>query len=602
LFIPGEEDKGSVTYHLNPVKERHFNRQSFVMPKPSQTYRVFAFGGSTTYGNPYIGRTAFVAWFKQLIENFGLPMSYESVNAGGISYASYRVARLVEEMAEFSPDLYLVYSGHNEFLEARTFGDIRDQAAWLRNARAVLQRSRIYTLIADLARRMQPLREVHRAQLSAEVEATLEEVGGPELYHRDAAFRDGVIRQYEHSLRRMARFSKARRIPLVLCTVPSNLSGVSPFKSEHRVDLGERDLMSWESDFIRARAAVRRGDFLEALRALQEAEALDDQYALLHFEKGKVLSALGRNAEAFASFSRARDEDIVPLRAIGVFNDIVRRVAEEEGVVLADVEAFFIRVAEHGIPGNDLFVDHVHPSIEGQQMVAWVIVDAATKAGIVPLSADTWQQSMPAARAYLAQRSAEIPERYRSMGEWGVGRLFFWAGKYMEAEPALARAWLTVRDVKEIPKQLAQIALLRGDAKGAMHLIEEARRIDPRDEDLLLVQANAQIMLGEPGKAMAALEEIHTVRPAGVHHAKGLALEALGRGQEAGTEYLRAVELAPEVPSLRLALANNLVRAGNKVRAEEEFVQYLRLSQVRDPERQLRLWREGAWEPQPMLP
>ena len=46
---------------------------------------------------------------------------WEVINAGGISYASYREAKLVEEIARYQPDLVLVYSGHNEFLEERTY-------------------------------------------------------------------------------------------------------------------------------------------------------------------------------------------------------------------------------------------------------------------------------------------------------------------------------------------------------------------------------------------------------------------------------------------------------------------------------------------------
>ena len=36
--------------------------------------------------------------------------------SGGVSYASYRVAALMEELVRYEPDLFVIYSGHNEFL------------------------------------------------------------------------------------------------------------------------------------------------------------------------------------------------------------------------------------------------------------------------------------------------------------------------------------------------------------------------------------------------------------------------------------------------------------------------------------------------------
>ena len=45
----------------------------------------------------------------------------EIINTGGISYASYRVARLMEELLAYQPDVFVIYTGHNEFLEKRIY-------------------------------------------------------------------------------------------------------------------------------------------------------------------------------------------------------------------------------------------------------------------------------------------------------------------------------------------------------------------------------------------------------------------------------------------------------------------------------------------------
>jgi len=305
LFVPTPDGDGT-DYHLNPAKARYFNPRTFRVPKPDGTVRIFSFGGSTTYGRPYIDQTSFPAWLGKLLAFHDPDRTYESINAGGISYASYRVVRLMDELSRFQPDLYVVYSGHNEFLEARTFKDLRDEPPALRTARAVLHRSRLYSL---LYRGILPLGQAdvsgERTVLGEEVSATLERIGGPDLYRRDPAFREGVVRQYRYNLERMVRLCRGKGIPLVLCTTPSNLSGVSPFKSEHRPGLTPDQRREWERRYGEGRGLLEAGQPGRALASLRQAEEIDDRYALLHFLKGKALQQLGRHEEAY----RAMEED-----------------------------------------------------------------------------------------------------------------------------------------------------------------------------------------------------------------------------------------------------------------------------------------------------
>ena len=49
---------------------------------------------------------------------------WEVINAGLLSYGSYRVAMVMEELITYEPDLFIVYTGHNEFLERRTYKEI----------------------------------------------------------------------------------------------------------------------------------------------------------------------------------------------------------------------------------------------------------------------------------------------------------------------------------------------------------------------------------------------------------------------------------------------------------------------------------------------
>ena len=176
LFVPdtasGTGDASRMVTSKN--KLAWFNEQSFPRRKPPDTRRVFCLGGSTTYGRPYDDTTSFPGWLRELLPHIAPQARWEVINAGGVSYASYRVARLTQELVQYEPDLLIVYTGHNEFLEDRTYGEIRHASPLQRGALATLARSRT----AALAQRMfgGPSSDRHggRFQLSDDVDTVLD--------------------------------------------------------------------------------------------------------------------------------------------------------------------------------------------------------------------------------------------------------------------------------------------------------------------------------------------------------------------------------------------------------------------------------------------
>ncbi len=571
LFI--EESPGH--YELNPVKASYFNApQSFVNPKPSGVFRIVVLGGSTTYGRPYLQNTSFGAWLEKLIEQYSVNTEIEVINAGGISYASYRVRKLMQELVAYEPDLFVLYSGHNEFLEARTFANLREEQQEIRLVRRLVHHSRLYSVLARL------LSSAGRVTLGEDVAATLEQIGGPELYHRDPEFRAGVIRQYEYEIGEMVRLCKARSIPLVLATLPVNLSGISPFKSQHAAQLDRDSLKRWESLFAQGEAALERGEAELALSAFAQAETIDDGYALLHYRKGQAYEQTDNLTKAYESFDRARQEDIVPLRALNEFNQALRSTATSAGVPLADVEKFYLRVSSGRVPGNNLFVDHVHPSIEGQQLIAWVVLNAATNADLLPLDASTWQQSMTEARDFLRRELDAIPERYQAKGHGGVGRLYFWAGKYPEAYVSLLHAWENIKDNPEMARQLGQLELVRGDAEQALVYLDAAERLEPGNSNVIMARAAALSLSGRAEEALELLlrsEAPKGDKAAGFNYTLGQIMMKLARPAAAVGYFDQAVSGAPMVATYRLKLAEAQKRTGRQQDAQATYRDYLAL-------------------------
>ena len=108
-------------YELRPERSVYLINDGFHRYKDSDTFRIFVLGGSTVQGRPYAIQTAFPKWLEI---NLGLAFpgrKFEAVNCGGISYASYRLIPIMEECLAYDPDLFIVCTGQNEFLEARTY-------------------------------------------------------------------------------------------------------------------------------------------------------------------------------------------------------------------------------------------------------------------------------------------------------------------------------------------------------------------------------------------------------------------------------------------------------------------------------------------------
>ena len=72
---------------------------------------------------------------------------WEVINCGGISYASYRIAMLMEELIRYQPDLFVIYNGENEFLEHRTYEGVIATPRIVRGVGAALSRTRFYSAL-----------------------------------------------------------------------------------------------------------------------------------------------------------------------------------------------------------------------------------------------------------------------------------------------------------------------------------------------------------------------------------------------------------------------------------------------------------------------
>lgn len=548
--IPLFVDMGGGRMRTAKNKLSLFNDQSFERDKPAGTYRVFTLGGSCTYGRPFDDRTSWSGWLRTYLDRVDPDVDWEVINAGGISYASYRVAKVMEELVRYEPDLFVIYSAHNEFLEKRTYEGLIEEPEALTRTKLLLQKSRLWAVGEKLAlRRREKARESY--EMTGEVEELLDSSVGLDYYFRDEPFRRQVLDHYRFNLERMLNLARAAGAEVIVVNVPVNAKDFSPFKSQHQDGLSEAARERHAALLDEARALLDAGDTGDAELALERAEEaveLDPLHADGHYVLSRALQALERFDDAGTAFARAVEEDVCPLRALAATNEIIAETVAKRGVPFIDyrqlLRAEMRRIAGHENLGDELFLDHAHPTVEANGVLARALVETMTGLGIVD-AGDGWRERHDEAvgSAVFERIDAETQaEAYKNLS-----KLLIWAGKRREAERYVELAEETLGGDWELAYNAALVHLDAGRLEEALASFEEAARRDP-------------------GRAV-------------VHDQLGTTLARLGRFDDAVAAGRKAVELEPGAASYWNNLGTSLNAAGDPAAA----IAALRKALERDP-------------------
>lgn len=614
LFEHELDENGTKVMATAANKLRWFNAQSFPPRKPEGAYRIFCLGGSTTYGRPYDDTTSFCGWLREFLPRADNTKKWELINAGGISYASYRVAKLTEELIQYEPDLFIVYSGQNEFLESRTYEHLIGTPPAVRELGALVSHTRIYATMQRAWRQVagQSSQSAPKAAvLNAEVTTILDQSVGPKDYYRDDTFQQQVLDHYRYNLTRIVDIARSAGTEVVFVTPASNLLGCSPFKSEHRDDLTDNGLQQWTELDQSARAAIDSLRWNEALEFLNRAIAIDDRYAHSHYFRGKALYHLGRYPEAADALIRSRDEDICPLRALSEMRDIVIQVGADCHVPVVDFVSMAESVSPHGIPGKNLFLDHVHPTIEGNRLLALELLDAMVKSGHVS-PGTAWNAT--AIADTTAEVEGRLDQRAHATALRNLSKVLAWAGRFEEArklaetaasmipddatvhfqmgvcaqgEGELAEAAEHYRKAIKIEgsygaayNNLGHVLELQDQPQEAMDCYARAVMINGDDDKALFNMGKGLLKRGQYESAVEHFERVIKLRPldAEAHVALASALVRIERSNEAVEELEEAAELKPRDPDIHNKLGSLYAAGGRYAHARESYARALELA------------------------
>lgn len=549
LFVESQRAEATQALITAENKLAWFNRQSFARIKPPGMYRIFCLGGSTTYGRPYEDKTSFAGWLRELLPEADESRNWEVINAGGISYASYRVARLMEELVEYEPDLFVIYSGHNEFLESRTYASIIETPQSVRDFESLLSRTRTYSLLKRTLegepRGPSPTRQAAGEPLNAEVKSILDKSIGPEVYRRDDELREQVLAHYRFNLIRMIEIARSAGARVVFVTPASNLRSSSPFKSEHRADLDEEQRWQVMERLSSAEQAAREERFDEAIKLAEDAISIDDRYAHLFYLYGQILWKLQRYPEARKAFVRARDEDVCPLRALTPMTETLRQVGMQFETPVVDFVEFLDNHSEQAIPGSDWFLDHVHPTIAGNRALALELVAAFAEEGILQFGPE-WGEAV--VKQVADRVEGELDQQAHATALRNLSKVLGWAGKIDEAEQLAIRAQAGIEDDPEAEYQAGSAYLNRNEFDQAIESFQRSLELRPNNARAHFGLAKALESKQDFSAAVSHYLEAIKLNPndEDAHYNLARVYEDIDEHEKASNHYRAAIAINPQ--------------------------------------------------------
>ncbi|MBI5882844.1 MAG: hypothetical protein HZB91_07055 [Elusimicrobia bacterium] len=313
-FFGGTQGPGGRT--AMEARRNGSRRTGFSKPKPAGGLRVFVVGGSMAAqyddeDSPVRPRLV------EVLSRLYPGRMVEVVYCGMPGYDSYRESLIVEEIVGHEPDLVVFMTGNNENLPVAGKPSTRVALAmqWRR-----LLHGRPPSLAA-LWRGLKP---------------------------------EGTI-SFEGRLREMIRLVKGKGAEAVVCTLP-RLYGVMP----------DAPLPMWDEGFRAGWAEWERGRFRSAARLFRGYAAAHPGDLMARALLGGALERCGDFRGAHAVFHAGQDSDI---------NGTLRRVAREEGAVLADLHDAFEAVSAAVLdPRNArLMRDGVHWERQADPLVSAAI-------------------------------------------------------------------------------------------------------------------------------------------------------------------------------------------------------------------------------------
>lgn len=587
------------------------------LEKSADALRIFVLGESAALGDPD-PKFGLPRMLEALLEDRFPGRRIEVVNTAMVAINSNVILPVAREVARKGGDVWVIYMGNNEavgpFGSVSVFGAQAPPLGFVRAA-VWLKTWKLGQLL-DAASRM-----IHWGNRPPAEWAGMTMMAGQRV-RPDGLKSLRIQAHFEENLRGILDAGRNAGVPIILCTVATNLRDCPPFASLHRDGLSVAELADWEKAYHEGVGLESQGKPADARAAYQRAAHIDRHYADLCFRWGRSCLLTGGLAEGRALLAEARDWDALPFRADGRLNAIIRRVAQaysSAGVRLLDAAEFLAAQSADGVPGAEWFLEHVHLQPSGNYQLARAVAEEVARAVIpksgavssTPQAPSTAGPAAAGGRAWLTEAEClgrvgftewnryhivenilgRVQQPPFTMREGYEGEVLALRGQLEKCRLATKPAQLK-QEVTQVGRaleldpanadlhwNLAELCDSVGDRAQSEKEWREVARLHPHSSRALYYLARLLEGGGKLEEAQASYLEALRINPEDSEARESLGVLLGGRGQtdEAIRQLRLAVRQRPGSVKVRLALGSALARSGDRRKADEEFREALRL-------------------------
>jgi tetratricopeptide (TPR) repeat protein len=350
-----------------PAIARSVAQFKFPADKSTNTFRIFVLGESAAAGEPD-SSYGFARYLEVLLRDRYPGVDFESVCVAMTAIDSSTILPIARECARHQGDMWCVYMGNNEMV-----GPFGAETSYGLRAPS---RAVIHTILAVKATRTGQLLDslIRRFRNSS----APKQWGGMKMFLNGRIGYDDPARlraysNFKGNLDDILQSAQTAQVPVILSTMAVNLRQCAPLASIHGAAFETNREAEWTQIYEQGTDLESTGSCREALELYRKAEAIDPQFADLQYRMGTCELALTNLEAARRCFELARDYDALDFRSDSRINNAIKEAAARHaagGVRLLDAAEIMARNSPAGIPGLEVFYEHVHFNFNGNYLLA----------------------------------------------------------------------------------------------------------------------------------------------------------------------------------------------------------------------------------------
>ena len=301
-------------------------------------------------GFPYEPNMAFPRILQRRLQDIFPDRTIEVINLGMTAVCSYTLLDFADEILEQSPDVVLIYTGHNEYYGALAVGSMENGSipGWLKKIHLKLVHLKIYQL---MQRGISSAYKLLYPMTRDEAKMTLMQhmVGKNVIPYNSELYKDGLAQFKDNMSKLLTKFNNAR-IPVVISDLVSNIKDLLPFQSLDYKNYSAADSL---------------------------------------FNDAQKLESTSQFDEAKLKYLKAKDLDVIRFRASEDFNKIINNLADSFNVYRISIKSLFEKYSPNGLVGNNLMTEHLHPNADGYFLMADCFLNSLREHGLIESNWDT---------------------------------------------------------------------------------------------------------------------------------------------------------------------------------------------------------------------